>query len=58
MLPDDAFAIVVEVQYFDHSIGHFIGNDSDKYVDVKWDAATKQLLMNAKKPDAIGGIND
>jgi hypothetical protein len=56
-LPPEANAITVALDYFDGSHAAFVGNDSDKYSDMKWNSGTKQILISAKRPDDIDGIN-
>ena len=49
-------AISIALDYFDGSRANFIGNGADKYVDVRWNSGTQQLLITPKKPNTIDAL--
>lgn len=56
-LPAATHAISLTLHYFDGSQAKFIGAGADKYVTVSWNNATKQILVSARRPKEINGIN-
>ena len=54
--PDNAHAISSKIRFFDGTEIALTGSYSNEYIDVLWNAGTKQLQINTKKPSSIEEI--
>ncbi len=56
VLPPDSNAIDVELDYFDGSHTTLTETSSDRYVDLKWNAALRQIVVTPRMPASIADI--
>lgn len=54
--PEDSHAISVEIRYFDGTTAAVTGNYADQYLNVAWNASTRQMQINTRAPSSIEEI--
>jgi hypothetical protein len=56
-LPVETHAIQVELEYFDGSRASFSETSSDRYVEMKWDAQTHQLVLTPRLRSSLADVD-